>query len=208
MKASQMNNLDPLNFSQLLASRICHDLISPVSAVNNGIELLHEEEDSEAHKQALELIEDSAKITALKLKLMRAAFGAGQSLPNNNSVPELLSLLQPIAEKNKIQILWDNQHSLDKTQSRIMLNLILILLESLPRGGMIEVSQDPDLNIALSVQSHKLIFSDDKVAYLNKSIEIPFEPRYIGFIILQFLAPNMQFDIIKSENALKITFKM
>ena len=65
-----MNNIDQIEFAQLLASRICHDLISPVAAVNNGIELLLEEDDdADSRKQALELIDDSAKMAAIKLKM-------------------------------------------------------------------------------------------------------------------------------------------
>jgi len=203
-----MTLANPLEFSQLLASRICHDLISPVSAVNNGLELLLEEDenDPEARRRALELIEDSAKISALKLKLMRAAFGAGQSLPDSNTPTNLLMLCQPIADKNKIQILWDHSDeiTLNRDQGRIMLNLILILLESLPRGGMIEISQTQN-HINCTVQSQKIIFPENKIAFLQGVEDAPFEPRYIGFIILKLLLNKMAYDVEKKDTMLSLS---
>ncbi len=205
-----MNTIDAMEFAQLLASRICHDLISPVAAVNNGIELLLEENDDdiESRNRALELIEDSAKVAAIKLKLMRAAFGAGQTLQDNCSKNELLALCQPIAVKNKVDILWDdsdNQH-FSRTQSRLILNLFMILLEALPRGGMIELStqETPQELLRCVVDSQKLMFSDDKIAYLSGKQAIPHEPRYIGFTILHLLAEGKIYDVEKNENQLTI----
>jgi len=206
-----MTMIDPMQFAQLLASRICHDLISPVAAVNNGIELLLEDDDDdiESRKRALELVEDSANITALKLKLMRATFGAGQSLPENNTPTDLLMLCQPIAEKNKIQILWDHPDdcTLNRTQGQVMLNLILILLEGLPRGGMIELTQQKN-QMECVVQSQKLIFSDQKIAYLTQTQPVPIEPRYIGFTILHLLSPTTKYTTNKKENYLNIKFNI
>lgn len=200
-----MNTLDALQFAQLLASRICHDLISPVSAVNNGIELLLEDEDDiETRKQALELIDDSAKMAAIKLKMMRAAFGAGQVLSENSTVDDLLSLCQPIADKNKITILWHNPNNrfFNLNEGRLILNLMLLILEALPRGGNIQI--DTQNLITFSIDSHKLIFSDDKVAYLTGTQEIPVEPRYIGFYLLKLLAHNQHYAVQKQDNQLEI----
>lgn len=201
-----MNNIDAIELAQLLASRICHDLISPVAAVNNGIELLQEESDDDidSRNRALELIEDSAKVAAMKLKLMRAAFGAGQTLSDNCSKNELLSLCQPIAFKNKVDILWDdsdNQH-FSRTQSRLILNLLLVLLEALPRGGIIELSTET--TIKCIINSQKLMFSDEKIAYLSGKETPPNEPRYVGFIILNILANEKIFDVHKNDNQLII----
>lgn len=198
--------MDTIEFSQLLASRICHDLISPVSAVNNGLELLLEEDDdAESRKRALELVEDSAKTTALKLKLMRAAFGAGQSLPEFSSKNDLLALIQPIATKNKVEILWDSLEGqqFNRTQTRFILNLFLVLLEALPRGGVIEFSAQDDV-VECVLNSQKLIFSEEKIAYLSKQQDVPQEPRFIGFTILHHLAEAKNFQINKQDNQMTL----
>jgi histidine phosphotransferase ChpT len=199
-----MNNIDQIEFAQLLASRICHDLISPVAAVNNGIELLLDDDDVDSRKQALELIEDSAKMAAIKLKMMRAAFGAGKVLSDNCSKGDILSLCQPIADKNKVTIIWKNPDTrfFNATESRLLLNLMLIILESLPRGG--EITLLTENGIECRVDSHKLIFSDDKIAYLTGTQEIPVEPRYVGFVLLKLLAQKHRYDVQKLDNQLDI----
>ena len=68
-----MNSVD---FASLLCSRLCHDLMSPVGALNNGIELLADEQDPDMRDRCLELLSDSARVTANKLKFFRLAFGA------------------------------------------------------------------------------------------------------------------------------------
>ncbi len=202
-----MNTINSMEFAQLLASRICHDLISPVAAVNNGIELLLDDtdDDSDSRKSALELIDDSAKMAAVKLKLMRAAFGAGQVLSDNASMNDLLGLLNPIAEKNKVNIVWENpdNHYFHLTQSRLILNVMLILLESLPRGGNINMTTT-DEKIEWRVTSEKLIFSDEKIAYLSGTQTVPVEPRYIGFVVVQLLAGTQKFNVNKIDNHLTI----
>src|ERR671928_799991 len=69
--------MDSLDFAALLCSRLCHDLMSPVGALNNGLELLADEQDPEMREKCLELLAESAHATANKLKFFRLAFGAG-----------------------------------------------------------------------------------------------------------------------------------
>ena len=63
-------------FASLLCSRLCHDLLSPVGALNNGIELLADEHDPEMRARCLDLLAESARASANKLKFFRLAFGA------------------------------------------------------------------------------------------------------------------------------------
>src|SRR3982750_4388360 len=69
--------MNPVDLASLLCSRLCHDLMSPVGALNNGIELLADEHDPEMRDKCLELLADSARASANKLKFFRLAFGAG-----------------------------------------------------------------------------------------------------------------------------------
>lgn len=72
--------MDAIDFASLLCSRLCHDLLSPVGALNNGIELLADEHDPEMRGKVLELLSDSARASANKLKFFRLAFGAAVAL--------------------------------------------------------------------------------------------------------------------------------
>lgn len=69
-------DLSSLDLASLLCSRLCHDLLSPVGALSNGLELLAEEKDPEMRKRCMELLEQSARTSADKLKFFRLAFGA------------------------------------------------------------------------------------------------------------------------------------
>ena len=69
--------MNAVDFASLLCSRLCHDLMSPVGALNNGIELLADETDPDMREKCTELLSDSARATANKLKFFRLAFGAG-----------------------------------------------------------------------------------------------------------------------------------
>src|ERR1044071_6387407 len=68
--------MNAVDLASLLCSRLCHDLMSPVGALNNGIELLGDEQDPDMRERCLELLADSAVATANKLKFFRLAFGA------------------------------------------------------------------------------------------------------------------------------------
>ena len=69
--------MNPVELASLLCSRLCHDLMSPVGALNNGIELLADETDPDMRDKCLALLSDSARASANKLKFFRLAFGAG-----------------------------------------------------------------------------------------------------------------------------------
>ena len=68
--------IDPVDFASLLCSRLCHDLLSPIGALNNGLELLADETDPKMRERCMELMAESARTSAAKLKFFRLAFGA------------------------------------------------------------------------------------------------------------------------------------
>src|SRR5678816_2396766 len=72
--------MNAIDLASLLCSRLCHDLLSPVGALNNGLELMADEQDPEMREKCLELLNESARASANKLKFFRLAFGAEQSL--------------------------------------------------------------------------------------------------------------------------------
>src|SRR3954451_14004908 len=99
--------MKPVDFASLLCSRLCHDLMSPVGALNNGIELLGDETDPEMREKCLELLADSARASANKLKFFRLAFGAaggfGQELDTREPEVALQGLFGP---ERRIDLGW------------------------------------------------------------------------------------------------------
>jgi hypothetical protein len=109
-------------------------------------------------------------------------------------VRDIAQLVDELAEKNKVTLLWQNADGkiFNPHQARNMLHIILIALESLPRGGCISIGCDE--MISFTITGEKVIFTEEKIAYLNKSQQIPAEPRLIGFILLHMMKANIQCD--------------
>ena len=99
--------MNAVDLASLLCSRLCHDLMSPVGALSNGIELLDDEDDPAMKEKCLELLADSARTTANKLKFFRLAFGAAGGFGAEIDTAEAESVLRGLfgAEK-RIELGW------------------------------------------------------------------------------------------------------
>ncbi|WP_264579944.1 MULTISPECIES: histidine phosphotransferase family protein [unclassified Sphingobium] len=135
---------DSIDFASLLCSRLCHDLLSPVGALNNGIELLADETDPRMREQCLTLLADSARTTAGKLKFFRLAFGAGGGYGEAIPVHEIRSAVEGMFPPGgKISLDWMIAgDSLSKPAAKLLLNLVLLTGEALPRGGVIAIGAE------------------------------------------------------------------
>jgi histidine phosphotransferase ChpT len=134
----------PTDLAALLCSRLCHDMLSPVGALNNGIELLVDEKDPEMRDRCLELLEQSARTSADKLKFFRLAFGAAGGYGDAVPAEEPRSLVQALAKGNgRVALNWTvAAESLAKPAVKVLLNLAAIGLDALPRGGTLDVGAE------------------------------------------------------------------
>jgi len=134
--------ISSLDLASLLCSRLCHDLLSPVGALSNGLELLADERDPEMRQRCFELFEQSARISTDKLKFFRLAFGAAGGYGDMVPVAEAQSLVDALAVDNdRITIKWQlASDSLPKPAIKTLLNFALIGLDSLVRGGTLEIA--------------------------------------------------------------------
>lgn len=133
-----------LDLASLLCSRLCHDMLSPVGALSNGLELLVEEKDPEMRQRCFELLEQSAKASADKLKFFRLAFGAaggfGEQVPVNEARPLVDAL---VGANGRVAVNWMfGVDSLPKPAVKTLLNLALIGLDALVRGGTLDVGAE------------------------------------------------------------------
>jgi len=135
---------DSIDFASLLCSRLCHDLLSPVGALNNGIELLADETDPRMREQCLSLLADSARTTAGKLKFFRLAFGAGGGYGEMVPVHEVRAAIEGMFPPGgKLDLQWMIAgDSLSKPAAKLLLNLVLLTGEALPRGGSIAIGAE------------------------------------------------------------------
>ncbi|MCA1662497.1 MAG: histidine phosphotransferase [Novosphingobium sp.] len=136
-----MTDTAALDLASLLASRLCHDMLSPVGALSNGLELLRDEKDPEMRRRCFELLEQSAKSSADKLKFFRLAFGAAGGFGEMVPVAEARELIAAlIGDSGRIELNWAVAgETLPKAAVKTLLNLAAIGIEALVRGGTLEV---------------------------------------------------------------------
>lgn len=132
--------LTPSGLSSLMCARICHDLLSPVSALGTAIEVLNDENNADMHGEAIELIKNSAGQTSGKLQFLRLAFGAGGSASGRLGTPFLKSLIEGQYGGGKHTFNWAAKtEEIDKSHGRILLNMVMIAVSSVPRGGEVTI---------------------------------------------------------------------
>ena len=136
--------MNAVDLASLLCSRLCHDLMSPVGALNNGIELLADETDPEMREKCLELLADSARASANKLKFFRLAFGAAGGFGDAIDAGEAQAALEGVfGPERRIELGWMvTGDKLPKGAAKLLLNLALLAGDALVRGGRLDVGAE------------------------------------------------------------------
>ena len=129
-----------LDLAALLCSRVCHDLISPVGAIVNGLEVLEEDKDEETKTFALDLIKKSAGQASAKLQFCRLAFGAAGSAGAQIELGDAEKVARGLIEDGKTTIVWNLPRELvAKNRAKLLLNMLLVASGAIPRGGTLKV---------------------------------------------------------------------
>lgn len=137
--------LEALDFAALMCSRVCHDIISPVGAITNGLEVLDEEDSEEMKAFAFDLIRKSARTASAKLQFARLAFGAAGSAGAEVDLGDAESVAKRYMEGEKADLDWQaTRRLLPKNQVKLLLNLLLVALHAVPRGGRVVVTVGPE----------------------------------------------------------------
>src|SRR5213075_561790 len=136
--------MNPVDLASLLCSRLCHDLLSPIGALNNGIELLADEQDPEMRERCLELLNESARASANKLKFFRLAFGAAGGFGDQIDTREARAALEGLfGAEGRVELGWIvEDDELPKGAVKLLLNLALIAGDALVRGGRLDVGAE------------------------------------------------------------------
>jgi len=132
--------LESLDLAALLCSRVCHDLISPVGAVVNGIEVMEDDNDAETRTFALELIKKSARTASARLQFCRIAFGAAGSAGAAIDTGDAESVSRGMLEDDKTKLKWNLPRVLlPKNRVKLLLNLLVLTGQTIPRGGTLTI---------------------------------------------------------------------
>ena len=195
-----------VDLASLLCSRLCHDLMSPVGAFNNGIELLADEQDPAMRAQCLELLGDSARATANKLKFFRLAFGAGGGFGELIDANEARVALQGIfGAERRIELGWMVvDEKLSKGAMKLLLNLALIAGDALVRGGRLDIGTETTrlgLEIAIRGEGPRVMLDAGLREMLSNGAQegAEIEPRVAGAWLAQALAREAGGSIQLSE---------
>lgn len=165
--------ISPVDFASLLCSRLCHDLLSPVGALNNGLELLADEQDPEMRQRCLELLGESAKASANKLKFFRLAFGAaggfGETIDSRDARVAIEGLF---GDGHRVSLGWlVEDATLPKAAIKVLLNLALIGGDALIRGGQLDVGaevHDGQVEIVVRADGPRIVLDDELRATLQE----------------------------------------
>lgn len=190
-----------VEFASLLCSRLCHDLLSPVGALNNGIELLADETDPEMRARCLELLAESARASANKLKFFRLAFGAaggfGESVDTREAKAAIEGLFGP---DGRIHVGWMvAEPALPKGAIKILLNLALIAGDALVRGGNLDIGAEGG-EIVVRAEGARLVLDPElRGALVGKLGSEGITPRAAAAWLVHCLAVEMGGKIQISE---------
>jgi histidine phosphotransferase ChpT len=148
-------SLDALDLAALLCSRVCHDVISPVGAIVNGLEVLEEEKDAEMRAFAIDLIKKSASTASARLQFCRLAFGAAGSAGASIDTGDAELVARGLLADERTKLEWNAPRVLmAKNKVKLILNLCLIAAASIPRGGVITLTIEGEGNdIGMRVES-------------------------------------------------------
>ncbi|HEV2501583.1 MAG TPA: histidine phosphotransferase family protein [Mesorhizobium sp.] len=145
--------LTPSELAALLCSKVCHDIISPVGAINNGLELLDE---GGADEDAMNLIRQSARNASARLQFARIAYGAAGSAGMLIDTGDAEAVTIAYLKNEKPELTWTGGRALlPKNKVKLLLNLVLIANAAIPRGGRLsitleELETEPRFTLAAS----------------------------------------------------------
>jgi histidine phosphotransferase ChpT len=162
-----------IDLASLLSSRICHDLISPVGALSNGIEILAEECDDEMRDQTIALLAHSVNEATGRLQLLRLAFGGSSSLGGVVSVGDGEHAIREYLGATKVALDWRMQlDALPKSAMKLLMNMALVASEAIIRAGTLTVQAVPSesgVQLAATASGERILVSDDIAAILDGS---------------------------------------
>lgn len=171
-----MDDRQSIDLAAMLCSRLCHDLLSPVGALSNGLELLAMETDPEMRANVMQLLEQSALISTNKLKFFRLAFGAAGGFGERVEIAEPKALIEAlIADKPNITIEWAlAEPTLGKPAVKVLLNFAQIAIDALVRGGTLDIGaemRDGACEIVVRAIGPKIAFDETIGKALDGSLD-------------------------------------
>lgn len=169
---TEPTTLGDLELAALVSSRICHDVINPVAAISNGLEMLEEEPDQAMRDAAMDLIRKSATQASAKLQFARLAFGAAGSAGAEIDLRDAEKVAREFVQgTGKHQVSWQGPAAtLPKNKVKLLLNLVALGAMALPRGGTVEVEiagPPPDVSFIVRAKGDRARLTEEVKSLLT-----------------------------------------
>ncbi len=146
--AAPQGPMSEIEFAALLVSRVCHDLVGPLGAVVNGMEVLEDERDADMRADAIRLVTSSAEQALARIQFMRIAFGAAGSAGAELDLSEIGRLITGLLAGGKTRLAWDVGAAYwGKDWAKLIMNATLLAADCLPRGGTVTVRIGADPSV-------------------------------------------------------------
>ncbi|MQW34460.1 histidine phosphotransferase [Sinorhizobium meliloti] len=200
------------DLAALLCSRVCHDIISPVGAINNGLELLDE---GGADADAMDLIRTSALNASVRLKFARLAFGASGSVGASIDTGEAEKAAKDFAaSEKKTEVNWNGPRAIiAKNRVKLLLNLFLIAYGSIPRGGVIDITLENsefDAIFTLNAKGRMMRVPPKLVELISGTPEEAVDAHSIQpyYTVLLAEEAGMAIDVVSTGEAIVFTARV
>jgi histidine phosphotransferase ChpT len=194
--------MDDTDFSALLCARLCHDLISPVSAARNGIAMAQDESDPEMRAEAMALTADGLTDAVDKLKVYRIAYGmAGPG----TTLSEARKATQGLYARGRVEVDWpDGGTDLGPEEVRLLVNLVLLGAEAVARGGTVRVVPVGE-GFTVEATGGRTGFAPDVQAVLDGETSEGLTPRQIQAALTIRLATRQGRKVVHEAAESKVT---
>jgi len=204
--------LGDLELAALVSSRICHDVINPVSAISNGLEMLAEEPDDEMREAAMDLIRKSAFQASAKLQFARLAFGAAGSAGAEIDLRDAEKVARDFVQgTGKHEVLWQGPPvTLPKNKVKLLLNLVALGVVALPRGGTVSVEitgEAPEMSFTIHAKGARARLAEQAESLLSGANGVDVDAHSIQPYYARRVATAAGMTVTTSSQDEEVVFK-
>lgn len=197
--------IDTAEFSAYVASRICHDLVSPVSSITHSLELIDDPSDPEMQATAKDLLLQGAESASIRLQFLRYAFGSLGMSDGAADIHEAKTVTEKFVSTHKPSLTWDIETShLSFSHARLMMNLVMIGVQSLPRGGVIGVrirDEQAGMTITVTCEGTRAKLQEETAVALSGGIpEMGWSSRNIQPLFARMLCDGLEAELSAHQN--------
>jgi histidine phosphotransferase ChpT len=197
--------IDRRDLTALIGSRICHDLISPIGAIGNGVELLMMAGGPAGPEIAL--IAQSVAHANARIRFFRVAFGAASAVQRIGR-DEVQDILTDITRGGRVQIGWTSGPDADRAAVKLAFLLLMCVETALPYGGRVRVVADDD-SWLIATEGARLQIDPDLWEVLSNPLsQVPIGAAQVHFALVpaELAAQSRKLSVKISDQMIRLEF--